>query len=141
MKGGRIMTKIYYQPKTFLVKPIDKPEKISIFKHTVLFINESDNSIERAIPDFKEVYMDSSSANIDKINESTALSFFELVDSKDITSEEPIFSVTIFEGTENDPTKYNAPKVISATCVNGYSTTLEDVIIESVIKTKGLKRA
>ena len=73
------MTKIFYQPKTFLVKPIDKPEKISIFKHTVLFINESDNTIERAIPDFKEVYMDSSSSNIDKLAQASALSFFEIV--------------------------------------------------------------
>ena len=134
------MTKIFYQPKTFLVKPIDKPEKISIFKHTVLFINESDNTIERAIPDFKEVYMDSSSSNIDKLSQASALSFFEIVDGKEITSTEPVFSVTLYEGTENDPTKYNAPKIISAKCVNGYSTTLEDVIIESVIKTKGLKR-
>lgn len=134
------MTKIYYQPKTFFVRPIAKPEKINIFKHTVLFINENDNSIERAIPDFKEVYMDSSSANLDKITEETALSFFELVDEKTLDSEDPIFSVTIYEGTKNNPTRYNAPKVIASSCINGYSTSIEDVIIDSVIKTKGLKR-
>ena len=134
------MAKYIFTPKTFLVKPIDKPEKISIFKHTVLFINENDNTIERAIPDFKEVYMDSSSSNINKLTDTTALSFFEIVDEDSIKGNNPIFSVTLYEGKENNPTEYNAPKIISATCVNGYSTSLEDVIIESVIKTKGLKR-
>ena len=41
------MTKVLYQPHTFLVKPIAKPEKISIFRHTVLFINEEDEQSHR----------------------------------------------------------------------------------------------
>ena len=106
------MSKVFYEPHTFLVKPIAKPEKISIFKHTVLFINEEDNTIERAIPDFKEVYMDSKSANIDKLD-GKAFSFFEILGHNQ-DSDEPIFQITVFEGKENNPTKYNGPKVIDS---------------------------
>ena len=124
------MEKYIFTPKTFLVKPIDKPEKISIFKHTVLFINENDNTIERAIPDFKEVYMDSSSSNINKLTDTTALSFFELVDGNVTCTDEPIFQVTLFEGKETNPMEYNGPKIISSKCINGYTCSLEDVIFE-----------
>ena len=127
------MTKILYQPHTFLVKPIAKPEKISIFRHTVLFINEEDNTIERAIPDFKGIFMDSKSANIEKLDGS-ALSFFEIVDGQSQVSNEPIFKITVFEGKEHNPTEYNGPKVIEAKCINGYSCSLEDVIFESSMK-------
>ncbi len=126
------MAKIFYQPKTFLIKPIEKPEKISIFKHTVLFINEEDNTIERAIPDFKEVYMDSKSSNIEKLN-GAPLSFFEIVDGN-TQSDEPIFQVTLFEGKETNPTEYNGPKIIDSKCINGYTCNLEDVIFESTMK-------
>lgn len=122
------MTKIYYQPKTLLVKPIDRPEKISIFKHTVLFLNDEDNTIERAIPDFNEVYMDSKSANIDKLD-GKALSFFEVLDQNQDT-DEPIFQITIYEGKEHNPTEFNGPKVVDSKCINGYSCSLEDVILE-----------
>lgn len=127
------MTKVLYQPHTFLVKPIAKPEKISIFRHTVLFINEEDNTIERAIPDFKEVYMDSKSANIEKLD-GAALSFFEIVEDPSKVSNEPVFKITVFEGKEHNPTEYNGPKVIEAKCINGYSCSLEDVIFESSMK-------
>lgn len=122
------MTKIYYQPKTLLVKPIDRPEKISIFKHTVLFLNDEDNTIERAIPDFNEDYMDSKSANIDKLD-GKALSFFEVLDQNQDT-DEPIFQITIYEGKEHNPTEFNGPKVVDSKCINGYSCSLEDVILE-----------
>lgn len=122
------MTKIYYQPKTLLVKPIDRPEKISIFKHTVLFLNDEDNTIERAIPDFNEVYMDSKSANIDKLD-GKALSFFEVLDQNQDT-DEPIFQITIYEGKEHNPTEFNGPKVVDSKCINGYFCSLEDVILE-----------
>lgn len=127
------MTKVLYQPHTFLVKPITKPEKISIFKHTVLFINEEDNSIERAIPDFKEVYMDSKSSNIEKLD-GAALSFFEIVEDATKVTDEPVFRVTVFEGKEHNPTEYNGPKVIESECVNGYTCSLEDVIFASTMK-------
>lgn len=126
------MSKVFYEPHTFLVKPIAKPEKISIFKHTVLFINEEDNTIERAIPDFKEVYMDSKSANIDKLD-GKALSFFEILDHNQ-ESDEPIFQITVFEGKKNNPTEYNGPKVIDSKCVNGYTCSLEDVIFERAMQ-------
>ena len=126
------MSKVFYEPHTFLVKPIAKPEKISIFKHTVLFINEEDNTIERAIQDFKEVYMDSKSANIDKLD-GKALSFFEILGHNQ-ESDEPIFQITVFEGKENNPTKYNGPKVIDSKCVNGYTCSLEDVIFERAMQ-------
>lgn len=133
------MTKIFYQPKTFLVKPIDEPEKINIFKHTILFINEEDASIERAIPDFEERHIDSKSSNIEKIDEFTAFSFFELVDKNDAITDEPVFSVTIYEGTDKNPTEFNGPKVINSTCINGFSTTIEDIIYRNVEKNKGKK--
>ena len=126
------MSKVFYEPHTFLVKPISKPEKISIFKHTVLFINEEDNTIERAIPDFKEVYMDSKSANIDKL-EGKALSFFEILE-KNQASDEPIFQITVFEGKEHNPTESNGPKVIASKCINGYTCSLEDVIFERAMQ-------
>lgn len=127
------MSKIFYQPKTFFVKPIEQPEKISIFKHTVLFLNREDNTIERAIPDFKEIYMDSKSSNIEKLDKSP-LSFFELVDGDVTYTDEPIFQVTLFEGKETNPTEYNGPKIIYSKCINGYSCSLEDVIFEKSIK-------
>lgn len=123
------MSKIFYQPKTFFVKPIEQPEKISIFKHTILFINEEDNTIERAIPDFKEVFMDSKSSNIEKLN-GAPLSFFELVDGNIESVDEPIFQVTLFEGKQINPTEYNGPKIIDSKCINGYSCSLEDVIFQ-----------
>ena len=127
------MASTFYTPKTFFVKPIDKPEKISIFKHTVLFINREDDTIERAIPDFDERHLDSKSSNIEKLD-GAPLSFFELVEGNVTYTDEPIFQVTLFEGKETNPMEYNGPKIISAKCINGYSCSLEDVIFDKSIK-------
>ena len=110
------MARIYFQPRTLILRPIAKPEKIDIFKHTILFINEEDMSIERAIPDFSETHIDSRSSNIDKITKDTFLSYFEVLNKKTchLPSDEPIFEVTIFEGQADNPTKYVGPKVISS---------------------------
>lgn len=137
------MAKILYQPRKLLLKPIDKPEKISIFKHTILFINEEDMTIERAIPDFSETHIDSRSSNIDKITKDTYLSYFEVLNQKTchLPSDEPIFEVIIFEGQADNPTKYIGPKVVFSRCINCYSSNLEDIILESKskIKTKNNK--
>ena len=69
---------------------------------------------------------------IDKLD-GKALSFFEILGHNQ-ESDEPIFQITVFEGKENNPTKYNGPKVIEAKCINGYSCSLEDVIFESSMK-------
>ena len=134
------MEKRLYVEKRFLLMPIEKPKKTSIFDHVVLFVNDSDNTIEKAIPDFDERYMDSKSSNTNKINENTYLSYFKIIDHKSnfLPSNKPIFEVTICEGQANDPTKYVGPKVISARCINFYTITIEDVILDGLnsIKTK-----
>jgi len=134
------MEKRLYVEKRFLLMPIKKPKKTSIFDHVVLFVNDSDNTIEKAIPDFDERYMDSKSSNTNKINENTYLSYFKIIDHKSnfLPSNKPIFEVTICEGQANDPTKYVGPKVISARCINFYTITIEDVILDGLnsIKTK-----
>ena len=132
------MTKILYQPRTLYLKPIEKPNKVNIFDHLILFINEDDMSIERAVPDFEERYFDSESSNISKINEDTYLSYFEIIDKKScfLPSNEPIFEVTIFEGQADNPTQYVGPKVIFSRCINFYSSNLEDFILESKEKNK-----
>ena len=127
------MEKRLYRERKLLIQPIDKPEKINIFNHTILFINEEDTSIERAIPDFEEKYMDSDSSNISKINENTYLSYFQIIDEKSsfLPSDRPIFEVTIFEGQADDPTKYIGPKIVGSRCLNCYSSTIEDYILDS----------
>lgn len=126
------MEKRFYRERTMFLQPIEKPEKLSIFDHTILFINDEDTTIERAIPDFEERFIDSESSNINKIKEDTYLSYFKVIDKKSIflPSNEPIFEVTICEGQVDDPTKYIGPKVVKARCINFYTTTIEDVILE-----------
>ena len=132
------MEKRLYRERTLYLQPIEKPDKLSIFNHTILFINEEDTTIERAIPDFEERYIDSESSNISKINKDTYLSYFKVLDHKSsfLPSNEPIFEVKIFEGQAEDPTKYIGPKVVAARCINFYTTTIEDVILENKGYTK-----
>lgn len=126
------MEKRFYRERTMFLQPIEKPEKLSIFDHTILFINDEDTTIERAIPDFEERFIDSESSNINKIKEDTYLSYFKVIDKNSIflPSDKPIFEVTICEGQRDDPTEYIGPKVVKARCINFYTTTIEDVILE-----------
>lgn len=134
------MTKILYTEKKMLVKPIEKPDRISIFNHTILFINDEDTTIERAIPDFEERYIDGISSNISKIKDNTFLAYFQIIDKKSnfLPSDEPIFEITIFEGQADNPMKYVGPKVIKSKCLNSYSSTIEDYILadKQVVKRK-----
>jgi len=127
------MEKVLYRPKTLLIKPITHPENISIFKHIILFINE-ENNIERAIPDFNERFLDSKSSNIDKLNDNSKMAFFEVVDYFSIYDNEPVFEINLLE--EN---KTNSISVSSSRCINGFSTSIEDVIYRSNAKTKEKK--
>jgi hypothetical protein len=126
------MEKRLYKEKTMYLQPIEKPDRLSIFEHTILFINEEDTTIERAIPDFEEKYLDSESSNIRKINKDTYLSYFKVLDKKSLflPSNEPIFEVKIFEGQADNPMKYIGPKVVAARCINFYTVTIEDIIFE-----------
>ena len=127
-----------YQPKTLIVKPISKPKKINIFRHIVLFINDENMDIERAIPDFEERHIDSKSSNIDKINNDTYMSYFEIINPKSyyLPSNEPIFQITVFEGQADSPNIYVGPKVVSSKCLNLYTTSIEEIILESCEKAK-----
>ena len=127
-----------YQPKTLIVKPISKPEKINIFRHVILFINDENMDIERAIPDFGEKHIDSQSSNIDKLSDNTYMSYFEIINPKSyyLPSNEPIFQIKIFEGQANNPTNYVGPKVASSKCLNLYTTSIEEIILESTEKAK-----
>jgi len=127
------MNRIFYQQKAFLVKPIGNPEKLNIFKHIILFINEEDNSIERAIPDFKERYMDSASSNIRKMKKNTKKAFFELVDENTkLSTDEPIYSITIYDERSKSSNKTKASKVMDIECINGYSTSIESIIMDNM---------
>lgn len=132
------MEKRFYKTRTFLLKPIDTPKKIDLFKHIILFINETDMTIERAIPDFEERHIDSKSSNVVNINEDTFLSYFEIIDykSKFLPSNEPVFEVKLYEGEIGNKTKYIGPKIVASRCINFYSITIEDVILDGNDKVK-----
>ena len=59
--------------------------------------------------------------------------YFQIIDKKSsfLPSDRPIFEVTIFEGQADDPIKYIGPKIVGSRCLNCYSSTIEDYILDS----------